>query len=612
MDLRTMAQFPFLGQSITHLREHPDEFADFQELARDITYERVRERAMERVMAALSRQDIRIDFFTEEESREELLSYILARILVAATGDGHLIRWYSLAEAVRARTLLMNSSMALVLEVGEDLDLHARISGESTVKIPFSDYLHHSANLKSLEWKLTNQALEEGFVQLDRKRIVRLIQEALRERFERDLLAMKIPDSLKQLFGEQLGVIMGMTAKLKDAYEAAEISVVVPGRFPPCIKNLLAMTREGKNVSHSGRFAMTSFLHRISMDKEEILDLFRVSPDFREDLARYQVEHIMGIISGTDYGSMACKTMITYGLCIGKDELCEKINHPLGYYEVMNDDALPRAERILRRSLVALREVARTLKVPMNIIQEGVMGWFGKKAVLRPGVTVDRKPGTILEGQDRGKEDGEGEKGKEEIDVGGDGKDEVSMEGKEEINVSMEEEMKDEVRKEGKKEINISMEEEMKVGINGKIEDEMEEELIVPEGGEQKEQKTSSGLFHYLENWLSDLPPVRYFDGLEQNVPQHLEARVSKAWMMGMKITHPGTLEDQYPVCTIGTLEDARGRIIRMLPVLDFDTGKILRDMARSDTVLDIYAQLCNFGRRRFIHVIEIKLQTSA
>jgi len=25
--------------------------------------------------------------------------------------------------------------------------------------------------------------------------------------------------------------------------------------------------------------------------------------------------------------------MRTYGNCIGKDRLCEKINHPLGYYE---------------------------------------------------------------------------------------------------------------------------------------------------------------------------------------------------------------------------------------------------------------------------------------
>jgi DNA primase large subunit len=61
------------------------------------------------------------------------------------------------------------------------------------------------------------------------------------------------------------------------------------------------------------------------------MELYRMAPDFREDLTRYQVEHITGG-SGTEYTSPSCKTMTTYGNCYGKDKFCEYVSHPLTYY----------------------------------------------------------------------------------------------------------------------------------------------------------------------------------------------------------------------------------------------------------------------------------------
>jgi len=68
------------------------------------------------------------------------------------------------------------------------------------------------------------------------------------------------------------------------------------------------------------------------MSVDEILNLFNISPDFDAEKTRYQIEHIAGA-TGNVYKPPACDTMRTYGNCIGKDRLCEKINHPLGYYE---------------------------------------------------------------------------------------------------------------------------------------------------------------------------------------------------------------------------------------------------------------------------------------
>ena len=67
------------------------------------------------------------------------------------------------------------------------------------------------------------------------------------------------------------------------------------------------------------------------MDVEGIIGLFQVSPDFDEERTRYQVMHIHGA-TGTVYKSPSCASMLTYGNCIGKEKLCERISHPLGYY----------------------------------------------------------------------------------------------------------------------------------------------------------------------------------------------------------------------------------------------------------------------------------------
>ncbi|HUV83494.1 MAG TPA: DNA primase regulatory subunit PriL, partial [archaeon] len=48
-------------------------------------------------------------------------------------------------------------------------------------------------------------------------------------------------------------------------------------------------------------------------------------------MTRYQVDHISGG-TGTKYKPPSCATMITYGNCFGKDELCKNIGHPLSYY----------------------------------------------------------------------------------------------------------------------------------------------------------------------------------------------------------------------------------------------------------------------------------------
>ncbi|PSP46238.1 DNA primase regulatory subunit PriL, partial [Halobacteriales archaeon QH_1_68_42] len=113
-----------------------------------------------------------------------------------------------------------------------------------------------------------------------------------------------------------------------------------PELFPPCMKHLLDQVQKGEHLEHHSRFAIASFLTSIGMTTDEIVELFQVNPGFGEEATRYQVDHIRGATSPTEYSPPSCATMQSYGDCYNRDDVCEDVideSHPLNYYEHMLD-----------------------------------------------------------------------------------------------------------------------------------------------------------------------------------------------------------------------------------------------------------------------------------
>jgi DNA primase large subunit len=105
---------------------------------------------------------------------------------------------------------------------------------------------------------------------------------------------------------------------------------------------LLDQVQKGEHLEHHSRFAIAAFLSGIGLTTDEIVELFEVNPGFGEEATRYQVDHIRGDTSPTEYSTPSCATMQSYGDCVGKDDICEdEINesHPLNYYEHRLDEA---------------------------------------------------------------------------------------------------------------------------------------------------------------------------------------------------------------------------------------------------------------------------------
>lgn len=328
MRAEELAYYPFISEATTYVE---DLNISLEDLLNSRAFRAARARGIERVKEALEGEIRKPSVSEEVQALAELLSYPFARILVACIDDQLFTRRYALAEAKAAYNLLKNENQTFLLELGEDFGISADFK-DAHFSMHFTDYIRFSKYLKDPAWKLTNRQCRTGKVRVTREEFARLLEEAVRERIEQSFPIPEIPD-------EVLRFCAPYTAEIKDQFEvqkrkfgATDFGAVEPELFPPCISHALANVRGGVNLAHSMRFAMTSFLLSVGMSAEDILNLFNISPDFNAEKTLYQIEHIAGA-TGNIYKPPACDTMRTYGNCIGKDRLCEKINHPLGYYE---------------------------------------------------------------------------------------------------------------------------------------------------------------------------------------------------------------------------------------------------------------------------------------
>lgn len=286
-------------------------------------------RAKERVLQSI-RGEIKKAFAYEDVLAEvELFSYPVARIFVSCIGDYYLISRYALAEAKAAHVHMKDEEPRFLEELARELTIQCALERHD-FRIHFADYLKFASGMHEPKWKLVNRRLEGGYVLVTKDDFTRLLQEAIRDRIQSSL-PLDVSPSLKKALSSHIVEISGHFEELKAEFRSDDFEEVNSECFPPCIRHMLVLIQAGQNLSHSARFALTSFLANIGMSAEEIIDIYRILPDFDEEKTRYQVKHITGS-SGTVYTAPTCATMATYGNCFGKEQICEWVSHPLNFY----------------------------------------------------------------------------------------------------------------------------------------------------------------------------------------------------------------------------------------------------------------------------------------
>ncbi|MHB9287286.1 DNA primase regulatory subunit PriL [Halobacteriales archaeon Cl-PHB] len=334
------ARYPFLAAA----RQAVDE-ADV-DLATVVAEESaVVERALTRVEWALSDGEVGE---AHRRSRVELLSYPVARVLVSLVDQHVLVRKYARAEARTAHDRFseelaaeaeLKSAPSATLSLADllaefDLQDAVRETPEG-YRVAVGPYLQHAAEQWGDEWRLVNRKLTDGEVPLDEDELLVLLRQAVQGRIE-DGLPFDVPEAIAVELDDEVARVEELLADLE---LTTDIDTVVPERFPPCMKHLVDQVQKGAHLEHHSRFAIASFLTTIGMTTDEIVELFEINPGFGEEATRYQVDHIRGETSPTEYSPPSCATMQSYGDCVNMDDRCETISHPLAYYEKALEEA---------------------------------------------------------------------------------------------------------------------------------------------------------------------------------------------------------------------------------------------------------------------------------
>ena len=326
------------------------------------------ERARDRVVTALEEGTTGSPART---ARTELLSYPVARVLVSLVDERVLVRKYARAEAhdahERFRTELERDASlrstggdALRLDgLLAEFDLTGAVSKrrpttragagqrgagasgrravpeEGAYAVEVTTYIRLAADLWGDEWRLVNRALADGAVPVTEDELSVLLREAVRQRVEAGL-PLTVPEEVARHLERHVAEIREVLAELE---LTREIDTVVPELFPPCMTALLDGIQRGEHLEHHSRFAITAFLTSIGMSTDDIVELYMVNSSFGEEMTRYQTDHIRGDTSPTQYSPPSCATMQSYGDCVNMDDLCERISHPMAYYERRLDEA---------------------------------------------------------------------------------------------------------------------------------------------------------------------------------------------------------------------------------------------------------------------------------
>ena len=258
---------------------------------------------------------------------------------------------YSICEDLKLDILYSMEPM----EYGLNLFKDQRELLKTNFRIHYTDYLKLASNLHDEYRKLINNVLSKGYVFIQKRRLIRLIQEFIRDKIEMEedktsLKALKNELFKVNEFKELYENILSQWELKKEEFEYPfEIGFKegsdISNSFPPCINEILLKANEGQNLIHIERLFLVFFLHALNYPVEKIIAIFTTMPDFDKEKTTYQVN----FAKKKGYTPHKCSTLKSLNLCMAikyKDEICikgyyskkaeaqKKITHPLFYVQL--------------------------------------------------------------------------------------------------------------------------------------------------------------------------------------------------------------------------------------------------------------------------------------
>lgn len=352
-------RYPFLPSANTYL-----EGLTLESLLEDYFYSEARALAVARLETSATTGLIDVEGPPVNDEADIVLGYVISRLILAAADNQALVNYVALSEARRAEKYFDLETDEDLVKVVNSLGIITVSLDGSKFSMNFVDYVKAASKLREGNWKLANRGVQKGIVTLDRETLLRLMREVIRQHLEE---LPEAPVEIKNKFEGPITELIGSVSKAfverigdlhqvvgeRQAEAMKELGRFDLAKAPPCFNMNLLDLQAGVNLPHPSRFFITTFLSSLNQDSESVMRLFATAPDFKESFTRYQVEHISGKTSGTQYSAPKCDTLVSTGVCPGPNALCRLIKHPLSYYRVMAESERPTTTKLERILLAA-------------------------------------------------------------------------------------------------------------------------------------------------------------------------------------------------------------------------------------------------------------------
>jgi len=257
---------------------------------------------------------------------QEVLAFPVAKIIVSFAKDPVLYARFSKMVADSGHSFLgrekdkKDVAVKLATDLGISFDFPEH--GDFFVSLPLQEFLSIRFNDQSL--KLVNQFVSNGQVFLDLNDFAKFLRE---KSYSVVFSSLPVPVSgLPQR-------LQAIANRLRNASKQREQRIfkeafkgkVSPDSFPECIASMYSQLASGQKIPHMANFTLAAFLNSIGMPKEQIIALFKKSPNFKERIARYQIDRIVK----QNYAPPSCEKIKAYGIC--PNTSCNT-RHPITFY----------------------------------------------------------------------------------------------------------------------------------------------------------------------------------------------------------------------------------------------------------------------------------------
>ncbi len=298
MELNFACKYPFTEEGKRAIKENDIQISD-----------EIAERGVKRVVDALNRVQRTANPVHISDQLIEIGSYGAARMMLAHLRNRYLSNKFAISEAKKASSLMARESRENIERLQNELGV---VPGEfeGKVVVPLEVYVKFSP--RSVDYRLINRNVKAGHVEVSKREVLRLMEEAVKMRVEDIGLFPNAPEIVKK-YSNQLMKLVPKTAPSKMSFKE--------GENPPCIEKLLETAKKHENLGHQGRWTLAVYLINKGVPYEKVLQVFSNFPDYDERVASYQIKHAIN----RGYTVPSCGMLLSYGLCVAN---C-KIGNPL-------------------------------------------------------------------------------------------------------------------------------------------------------------------------------------------------------------------------------------------------------------------------------------------